>query len=76
LLDAGAAVSDRHRKKQATVAANLQAQTGRTLAEWVAIATQAPVEGFMDTVNWLKTHHGLSHFQARLVAEQRRDAAG
>lgn len=69
-------MSDRHRKKQATIAANLQAQTGRTLAEWVAIAAQAPVEGFMDTVNWLKTHHGLSHFQARLVAEQRRDAAG
>jgi Domain of unknown function (DUF4287) len=58
------------------MAANLQAQTGRTLAEWVDIAAQAPVEGFMDTVNWLKTHHGLSHVQARLVAEQRRDAAG
>jgi hypothetical protein len=29
----------------------------------------------MDTVDWLKTHHGLSHFQARLVAEHQRDAA-
>jgi hypothetical protein len=30
----------------------------------------------MDTVDWLKTHHGLSHFQARLVAEHERDTAG
>jgi hypothetical protein len=69
-------MSDRHRRKRATIAANLEAQTGRTLAEWVAIAGQAPVEGFMGTVDWLKAHHGLSHFQARLVAEQRHDAAG
>jgi hypothetical protein len=69
-------MSDRHRRKRATIAANLEAQTGRTLAEWAAIAGQAPVEGFMGTVDWLKAHHGLSHFQARLVAEQRRDAAG
>jgi hypothetical protein len=69
-------MSDRHRRKRATIAANLEAQTGRTLAEWATIARQAPAEGFMDTVDWLKTHHGLPHFQARLVAEQRRDPAG
>jgi Domain of unknown function (DUF4287) len=67
---------DRHDKKRATMAANLEAHTGRTLAEWAAIASEAPVDGFMDTVDWLKTHHGLSHFQARLVAEHERDTAG
>jgi Domain of unknown function (DUF4287) len=67
-------VSDRHDRKRITMAANLEAQTGRTVAEWVAIAKRAPVDGFMDTINRLKANHGLSHFQARLVAEQQRDA--
>jgi hypothetical protein len=35
-------MSDRHDKKRATMAANLEAQTGRTLAEWAAIASEAP----------------------------------
>jgi hypothetical protein len=69
-------MSDRQDKKRATMAANLEAQTGRTLTEWVIIASQAPVDGFMNTVNWLKTQHGLSHFQARLVAEHQRNATG
>jgi hypothetical protein len=37
-------MSDRHDEKRATMAANLEAQTGRTLAEWAAIARDAPVE--------------------------------
>jgi hypothetical protein len=68
-------MSDRHAKKRATIAANLEAQTGRTLAEWVTITGQAPVTGFMDTVNWLKAEHGLSHFQARLIVERHREPA-
>jgi hypothetical protein len=67
-------MSDSHERKRAAIAANLEVQTGRSVAEWVAIADRAPVEGFMDTVDWLKTCHGLSHFQARLVAEHQRDA--
>ena len=69
-------MSDRHDRKRTTMAANLEAQTGRTVAEWVAIANRAPVDGFTNTINWLKADHGLSHFQARLVAEQQRDATG
>jgi hypothetical protein len=69
-------VSEQHQRKRAAMAANLEAQTGRTVAEWVAIADRAPVDGFMNTVDWLKANHGLSHFQARLVAEHQRDAAG
>jgi hypothetical protein len=38
-------MSDRHERKRAAIAANLE------------------------------VHHGLSHFQARLVAEHQRDAA-
>jgi hypothetical protein len=67
-------VSDQHNKKRATMAANLESQTGRTVAEWVAIADRAPVDGFMNTIDWLKANHGLSHFQARLIAERQRDA--
>jgi hypothetical protein len=38
-------MSDRHDKKRATMAANLEAQTGRTLAEWAAFASEAPASG-------------------------------
>ena len=44
--------------KRASMAANLDTQTGQSAAEWAAIANQAPVEGFMNTINWLKTSDG------------------
>jgi hypothetical protein len=39
----------------------------------VALADQAPGESFMEIVKWLKAEHGLTQFQARLIAERRRD---
>lgn len=56
--------------------ANLESQSGRSLAEWTDIANQAPLNGFMNTVEWLKSNHGLGHFQARLVAQAQRDQTG
>lgn len=65
---------ERHQQKRATIAANLAATSGRTIEDWVAVVEGAPVEGFMNIVKWLKTEHGLTHFQARLIAEEHRDA--
>ena len=58
------------------MAANLKDITGRSVAEWAGLAAAAGPAGFTATVDWLKQHHGLRHFQARLVAEARRDAEG
>ena len=69
-------VSEQHGSKRQTMIANLESQSGRSLAEWTDIANQAPVDGFMNTLEWLKSNHGLGHFQARLVAEAQRDQKG
>lgn len=61
-------------RKRATMLRNLEAQSGLTLAEWVARVRGCPDEGFMDRVRWLKGEHGLGHFQARLVVEAARDS--
>ena len=66
---------DRHEVKRAAIAKSLEQRSGRSLDEWVAIANGAPSAGFMELVAWLKAEHGLGHFQARLIAEERRDRA-
>ncbi len=50
--------------------ANLPEKTGKTLAQWIRIATQAPVAGDADRAAWLVKEHGLGHFQARLVVSE------
>jgi len=49
---------------------NLESQTGMSVSDWVAAVTSADIDRFADVVTWLKTEHGLGHFQARLVAEE------
>jgi hypothetical protein len=66
-------MSSRHEKKRTTMAANLQAATGKSVAEWVADVDAAQLDGYAAIINWLKRHHGLGHFQARLVAEAHRE---
>ena len=66
-------MADRHDKKRATMAANIEVATGRTVDDWVTVVDWAGIEGFTAVVTWLKTEHGFGHFQARLVAEQHRD---
>lgn len=55
------------------MAANLHAQTGRSVDSWVQAVNDEGLDGFRDVVAWLKEWHGLGHFQARLVAEAHRD---
>ena len=70
----GEIVSDRHDEKRRTMAVNLERQTGRGVSEWVETLKQGEIDGFNAQVTWLKSEHGLGHFQARLVAETLRDA--
>ena len=63
-----------HEKKRATMAANLESATSRSVAAWVSEVRRADPGGFAEVVDWLKARHGLGHFQARLVAEAHRDA--
>lgn len=53
--------------------ATLGEKTGRDIDGWLEVADARPDAAFMELVDWLKTEHGLGHFQARLVAEERRD---
>lgn len=55
------------------MAANLERDTGRSPSQWAELVEEAGIDGFMAAVSWLKQEHGLGHFQARLVAETRRD---
>ena len=66
-------MSDRHDKKRSTMAANLEAQTNKSVAEWVAVVEAADLDGFSTIVAWLKSEHGLGHFQARLIAQSHRE---
>ena len=72
--------NDRHAKKRATMAANLQKKTGRTVDEWVGVVASADFGAdertFKAVADFLKTHHQLGHFQARLVARAYLDRDG
>ena len=65
-------MSYRHAKKWATMAANLEAKTGRSVAEWVTFVHNSGCQEFSTIVSWLKEVHGLGHFQARMIAEAHR----
>lgn len=68
-------MTDRHSRKRATMAANIETSTDRSIDEWIAQIDEAGVHGFGSIVDWLKTEHGFGHFQARLIAEAHRDRA-
>lgn len=52
-------LTDRQRKWFASVQASLERDTGKTLAEWVAIARTCPETAPGKRVAWLREHHGL-----------------
>jgi len=60
----------------ATMAANLEEKTGRSLQEWVAIARATQAEKHGEIVKLLKTEHGLGHGYANLVAQSALAADG
>lgn len=52
----------------ATMVANLEARTGRSLADWVAVVRETGLDKHGAIVGHLKTVHGLSHGYANLIA--------
>lgn len=52
-------LTDRQKKWMATVEANFEAKTGRSLAAWAAIARACPETAHRKRLEWLREHHGL-----------------
>lgn len=50
-----------------TMIRNLQEKTGKSLAEWMAIARQTGITKHRELLNHLKAAHGLTHGYANLV---------
>ncbi len=65
--------SEAHERKRQGMIRNLPAKTGRSLEAWLELLGQCPEASYAGRVAWLKTEHGLGHFQARLVASEARD---
>lgn len=53
---------------------NLEAQTGRSRAQWLDLARAQPFARHGELLAWLKNAHGLGHGNANLVALQARQA--
>jgi hypothetical protein len=60
-------LTPRQEKWFASVQANLEKETGRSLAEWVAIARTCPETTPRARQAWLKEHHGLLQNRAAYV---------
>jgi hypothetical protein len=56
---AEANLTERQQKWFASVQASLERQTGKPMAEWVAIARTCPESGHRARLKWLKDNHGL-----------------
>lgn len=52
----------------ATMSANLQANTGKSLEQWTKVARDSGKQKHGELVNWLKAQHNLTHGYANLVA--------
>src|SRR4026208_435100 len=52
----------------ATMAANLAANTGKTLDQWIALVKKSGKTKHGEVVSWLKSDHGITHGYANLVA--------
>ena len=48
---------------------NLKIKTGKALDEWLVIAENSPATNKKELAAYLKSEHGLGHFQAQKVAE-------
>src|SRR3954469_22492139 len=63
-------LSPRQQKWFASVQASLERDTGKTLAEWVAIARTCPETRPRARAQWLKDHYGLGvNRAAQILAE-------
>lgn len=54
----------------ASMIANLEEKTGKSLEQWIEIARKAELEKHGQIVKYLKTEHGMTHGYAGLVAHK------
>lgn len=59
----------------ASMKANLKEKTGKTLAQWLAVAKQSKFAKHGEIVTHLKTDHGMTHGFANLVAHEHLQSA-
>jgi len=59
----------------ATMIANLEEKTGRSLEQWTRLVATAKLARHGEIVKWLKSEHGLTHGYANLVASRSLEAA-
>jgi len=60
-------MTPRQRKTFATCAANLVAESGRSMADWIALARACPCETEKDRLAWLEASYGLRGMRAHVV---------
>ena len=63
-------LTERQKKWFASVKANLQAKTGKSIEAWVAIARTCPHETPRARVDWLRERHGLGVNHASFILSE------
>lgn len=72
----GAVLTERQKKWFATVQANLEKNTGKPLADWVAIMKTCPETAPRAQAVWLKAEHGVGQNHAAQILDACRPADG
>ncbi|HEV8244413.1 MAG TPA: DUF5655 domain-containing protein [Polyangiaceae bacterium] len=62
--------AERTKKWMASVEANLESATGKTLAEWIKIAKKCPPGPYMSQLKWFKQNYDLGQARAGLILER------
>lgn len=73
---AAAGMTERQKKWFATVQANLEAQTGKSIAEWVEIMKTCPETTRGKQTAWLKAQHGIGVNHAAFILSQAETGTG
>jgi hypothetical protein len=60
----------------ATMVRNIEAQTGRTVSDWVVLAKGTGLAKHGEILKWLKAEHGLGHGYANFLALRTLEAGG
>lgn len=63
-------LTERQAKWFAAIRASLERDTGKSLAEWVAVARACPETGHRARLKWFKDRHGLLQNRASLVLRE------
>jgi hypothetical protein len=65
--ETGKTLTEQQQKWFASIIASMQAETGKTIDEWVEIARTTPEATHGKRVKWFKTEHGLGQNRASIV---------